>query len=105
MILEQEYGAILSDPPGFQSAGRVGRTLTSVLGVACLRTSSGVGSQLTSHVYGLLKARYSEEFDDDGVSDKWLTTEEGATWVIETVDKLCDTFGSNVQDIPSKSRL
>jgi len=95
-----EYGALLSDPPPESCAldGRVGRTLTSVVGVACLRASGGVGPQLTSHVYGLLKAR---GYDGGGPTspavgplegDDWLASAEGATWVIEVVDRLVDAL-------------
>ncbi|KAF9520384.1 hypothetical protein BS47DRAFT_1370498 [Hydnum rufescens UP504] len=99
-IVANEYGALLSDPPPESCAldGRVGRTLTSVAGVACLRASGGVGPQLISHVYGLLKAR---EYDGGGHTppavgplegDDWLASAEGATWIIEVVDRLVDAL-------------
>lgn len=78
------------------SDGRVGRTLTSAAGVACLRASGGLGPQLISHVYGLLKAK---GYDNSGRApatadsfegDDWLASAEGATWVIEVVDCLVD---------------
>jgi hypothetical protein len=71
--------------------------------VACLRASGGLGPQLTSHVYGLLKARDSEEFDSASESETWLVTEEGATWVLQTVDKICDTFSEDI--VSSRSKL
>jgi len=99
-ILQNEYGALLSDPPHdkWPMEGRVGRALTSATGIACLRASGGVGPQLTSHVYGLLKARNYEADraaagTDEG--EEWLSTPEGATWVIDTVDKLMDVVNGN----------
>jgi len=87
IILQHEYGALLADPAQWPSLGQVGRTLTSAAGVACLRAAGGVGPQLTSHVFGLLKAR---GFDETDVKVEWLASEEGATWVINTVDRFCD---------------
>lgn len=111
-IVHQEYGALLADPDTWPAEGRVGRTLTSVAGVACLRTEGGVGPQLTSHVYGLLKARdFNKEGktagktapeDDVAVGDDWLSSAEGATWVVETTDKLCDVFEKAVANPASK---
>jgi len=84
--LEHEYGALLSDTP--TTAYALGRTLTSVVGVACLRTDSGVAPQLVSHVYGLLKAK---DFPQDQTpGEKWLSSEDGVKWVIEVADAVKD---------------
>lgn len=75
--------------------GRVGRALTSATGVACLRASGGVGPQLISHVYGLLKAHgYEGDAVAAGVGEgeEWISTAEGATWIIGVVDKLVDAL-------------
>lgn len=83
--------------------GRVGRALTSVTGVACLRASGGVGPQLTSHVYGLLKAHGYEKDPaaaGTGEGGEWLCTAEGATWVINTVDKLVDILRETPGALP-----
>ena len=106
-ILQNEYGALLSDPPHdkWPMEGRVGRALTSAAGVACLRASGGVGPQLTSHVYGLLKARnYEADRAAAGTSEgeEWLSTPEGATWVIDTVDKLMDVVKGSPAAVSSK---
>ncbi|KAG8719394.1 hypothetical protein FRC08_002937 [Ceratobasidium sp. 394] len=86
-IVEHEYGALLSNAPGHE---HLSRTLTSAVAVASLRASGGVGPQLVSHVYGLLKARgfdsATETEDDD-----WLASEDGARWVIEVADAISDT--------------
>jgi len=89
-IIANEYGSLLSDPPewGGKTEGVVNRALTSVAGVACLRTSRGVGPQLISHVYGLLKAK---EYDDElSKGDLWLASVDGAAWLIGLVDCLVD---------------
>lgn len=111
-IVHQEYGALLADPETWPAEGRVGRTLTSVAGVACLRAERGVGQQLTSHVYGLLKARdFDKEGGDAGTNtvdhrgtggDHWLSSVEGATWVVETTDRLCDVFKGAAANPASK---
>lgn len=74
-------------PAEDQEQGNLSRALGSVVGTACLRAETRVGPQLTSHVFGLLKAR-----DVDGLSDgdRWLTTDEGTEWVIRSVDRIYD---------------
>ena len=71
--------------------GNLSRAMTSVVGSACLRAEGGVGPQLTSHVFGLLKGRAAEgqgyEMNEE---DRWLTTDEGTEWVINTVDSILD---------------
>ncbi|KAG9102512.1 hypothetical protein FRC06_001926 [Ceratobasidium sp. 370] len=86
-IVEHEYGALLSNVPGHE---HLSRTLTSAVAVASLRASGGVGPQLVSHVYGLLKAR---GFDPATATedDHWLASEEGARWVIAVADAISDT--------------
>lgn len=80
----------------------VNRTLTSVVAMACLRTEGGVGRQLVSHVYGLLKAgEYHGEPPKEG--DRWLSSEDGTEWAINTVDKLCDLVRGN--DSGARSKL
>ena len=74
-------------PGGPSEQGNLSRAPGSVVGIACLRAEGGVGPQLVSHVYGLLKAR-----DVEGLSkeDYWLATDEGTEWVIRTVDRILD---------------
>ncbi|EGS22251.1 uncharacterized protein CTHT_0017700 [Thermochaetoides thermophila DSM 1495] len=55
-ILSSHYGPLLSDPEPGRALGRVGRALTSVVAIACLRAQTGVGPQVLSHVFGLRKA-------------------------------------------------
>ncbi|KAG8904057.1 hypothetical protein FRB99_002328 [Tulasnella sp. 403] len=91
-ILRHAYGGILSNPPPpvtptFPTA--VTRTLTSAVAVACLRTQGRVGPQLTSHVFGLLKAGEEPEASQTP-AERWISSEQGVEWVLSTVDKLCD---------------
>jgi len=84
----QSYGSVLSPlPGGAHEQGNLSRALGSVVGVACLRAEGRVGPQLTSHVFGLLKARATEGLSEE---DRWLASDEGAEWVIRTVDTLLD---------------
>ena len=48
-----------------------------------------MGPQLTSHVFGLLKAR---DEDDRTLSegDRWLSGDEGTEWVMRSVDRIMD---------------
>lgn len=61
------------------------------MAIACLRAQGGVGPQVTSHVFGLRKAGEKgsgAELEEKVEGGEWLTTEDGAKWVIEQVDAL-----------------
>lgn len=90
-IINSHYSALFTDPPE-KSTPRVGRTLTSLVGISCLRAQTGVGPQVLSHVFGLRKA-----FDADGIKTnpeadipggRWLASEEGNFWILKTVDEI-----------------
>jgi ubiquinone biosynthesis protein UbiJ len=83
----QSYGSVLSPLPGADEQGNLSRALGSVVAVACLRAEGRVGPQLTSHVFGLLKARTAEGLSEE---DRWLASDEGTEWVIRTVDAILD---------------
>jgi len=74
-------------PGGADEQGNLSRALGSVVGVACLRAEGRVGPQLTSHVFGLLKARAAVDVSKE---DRWLASDEGTEWVIRSVDTLLD---------------
>lgn len=92
-IVEGEYGPLFSNPPFSPTEGTeepiwsVNRLRTSLVAVSSLRAQGGVAPQVTSHIWGLLKAVDSirpGEVDEQG--KRWLTTQEGAAWVIRIVD-------------------
>jgi len=97
-IVESEYGPLFSSPASFalpsepESAKKepswdVNRLRTSLVAISALRAQGGVGPQVTSHVWGLLKAKDSIQPQDANKKGlEWLTTEEGALWVVRTVD-------------------
>ncbi|KAH9482863.1 Dol-P-Man:Man(5)GlcNAc(2)-PP-Dol alpha-1,3-mannosyltransferase [Psilocybe cubensis] len=103
----QCYGAVLSPLPGQTRGytdvsgaddldqGNLSRAMGSVVGIATLRAEGGVGPQLTSHVFGLLKARTTENLSEE---DKWLSSDEGTEWVIRTVDEVLDGVSAEDQD-------
>jgi len=96
-ILTSHYGPLFSDPDQRPGGVRVGRLLTSLVAIACLRAQTGVGPQVTSHVFGLRKAM------DDGTWEapeampaegaEWLAGDEGNRWILETVDRICGELG------------
>ncbi|SGY91912.1 BQ5605_C038g11705 [Microbotryum silenes-dioicae] len=95
-ILNSHYGALLADPP-FQSSSpgestsTVGRILTSLIAISCLRAQGGVEPQVISHVFGLRKASFEEEAKKElGEGGEWLTSEDGAQWCIDWVDRIVD---------------
>ena len=66
----------------------------SILAVAVLRSQTGVGPQVVSHIFGLRKAF------EDGTADaereveggKWLATNEGGLWLLEQIDAIVDAI-------------
>ncbi|KAF8623416.1 hypothetical protein AX15_006359 [Amanita polypyramis BW_CC] len=110
----QCYGSVLAPLPGETRAysdttnnddlyqGNLSRALSSIVGIATLRSEGRVGPQLTSHTFGLLKARYAP---DQSEEDAWLSSDEGAEWVIRTVDGILDVVSPDAQDEPAKARM
>lgn len=97
-ILNSHYGPILSDPSSPPPAAKVGRVLTSVVAIACLRAQTGVGPQVTSHIFGLRKAyedgSYKAEGEEDVEGGRWLASDEGNMWILESVDKVVQAIGA-----------
>ena len=89
-------------PGGPSEQGNLSRALGSVVGTACLRAEEHVGPQLTSHVFGLLKAR-----DVPGLSaeDYWLATDEGTEWVLRTTDAILDVVKPQPADEKPAAKL
>lgn len=95
-ILHSHYSHLLSDPMTKFPAGhhKIGRVLTSVVAIACLRSQQGVAPQLTSHVFGLKKALL-EGGGGEGekglvVGEGWLTGDQGVEWVLDSTDKISE---------------
>lgn len=99
----QAYGSVLAPLPaetksfadvsevGDQDQGNLSRAQGSIVGIACLRAEERVVPQLTSHVFGLLKARYETPVQrHQSEEDKWLSSDEGAEWVLRSVDEILD---------------
>ncbi|KAK4231835.1 hypothetical protein QBC38DRAFT_506274 [Podospora fimiseda] len=103
-ILGSHYGPLLANPPETEERrklGSVGRCLTSVVAIACLRAQSGVGPQVLSHVYGLKKGieqGWAEKeygggaggMVDAGETEalRKLGSDEGLEWILTSVDKI-----------------
>ena len=97
-IVNHEYGALFSDPPELDqknNGAKVGRVLTSVVAVACLRAQTGVGPQVTSHVFGLRKAFEdgSAKGEDVVEGGEWLASEEGNVWLLQAIDRIVEALG------------
>jgi hypothetical protein len=96
-IINSNYAPLFTDPESRPVGVRVGRVLTSLVAIACLRAQTGVAPQVTSHVFGLRKAledgswRAEEAMPEEGT--RWLATEEGNRWILETVDSLVEAMG------------
>ena len=98
-ILNSNYGALLSDPAGRTTGANAGRVLTSIVAIACLRAQSGVGPQVTSHVFGLRKAAEDGTWASDVESEegvKWLASEEGNSWILTSVDEIVGSIGEGM---------
>jgi hypothetical protein len=106
-IHESHYATLLANPPSTSCTAvsnpdqeppsqRVGRILTSLVGISCLRAQTGVGPQVLSHVFGLRKAYEDGSYEADGQQvegGKWLASDEGSVWILETVDRIVDALG------------
>jgi len=93
VFIIQAYGTILSPlPQEGPQQGNLTRALGSVVAIAALRAEGKFAPQLTSHVFGLLKARYENVLNDE---DKYLSSDEGTEWVIRTVDEIIDAVAAD----------
>jgi hypothetical protein len=93
-IVESEYGALFSDPAVSAPHGaNVGRVLTSVVAVACLRAQTGVGPQVLSHVFGLRKAVEGDSVEENVEGGQWLASNEGSEWLLKQVDAVVGAIG------------
>jgi hypothetical protein len=103
-ILNGNYGPLLADPAATaateeqRGGGRVGRVLTSIVAIACLRAQTGVGPQVVSHVLGLRKSVQDGTCKDDeqAVSAEavgWLASDEGSEWILRCVDRIAAALG------------
>ena len=106
-IVESEYGPLFQSPSTFHSSAsaqkdpewEVNRLRTSLVAISALRAQGGVGPQVTSHVWGLLKAAPSiSETDPHRKGLQWLTSQEGAEWALRKVDEICATVEGAEQD-------
>jgi len=94
-IIAAEYGALFSDPPSRETGATVGRVLTSLVAVACLRAQTGVGPQVTSHIFGLRKA-FGDGDGEEGEKvegGRWLAGDEGNVWLLGCVDRIVEGLG------------
>lgn len=96
-ILNGHYSNLLSNPRDKDSGAVVGRVLTSLVAIACLRTQTGVGPQVVSHVFGLRKAYENGDAKAPGEEavegGEWLASEEGNIWMLKSVDGLVNAIG------------
>lgn len=100
--MNHEYGALFSDPEAQNgSHAKIGRVLTSLVAVACLRAQTGVGPQVLSHVFGLQKAFEDGSAEAEGEvsvdGGKWLASEEGIEWILKSVDGIVSALGEGGQ--------
>jgi hypothetical protein len=74
--------------------------LTSLVAVACLRAQTGVGPQVTSHIFGLRKAyedgSHRAEGEEEVTGGAWLASDEGSVWVLKSVDAIVEAIGGGM---------
>lgn len=96
-ILNSHYSALLSDPSERGGLATTGRVLTSLIALACLRSQTGVGPQVLSHVFGLRKAiedgSYKAEGQEVVEGAEWLAGDEGSEWLLKSVDSIAEALG------------
>ncbi|KAK3346653.1 hypothetical protein B0T25DRAFT_484659 [Lasiosphaeria hispida] len=113
-ILSSHYGPLLSDPDAEAKGGlaSVGRILTSVVAISCLRAQTGVGPQVLSHVFGLKKGveqgTHREEFreqEEEAAAIERLAGDEGCEWIIKSVDSISEAIGASFAQGGRESKL
>ncbi|KAF7948967.1 hypothetical protein EAE96_008145 [Botrytis aclada] len=91
------YSSLFTDPSVSSRPVKIGRVLTSLIGITCLRAQTGVGPQVTSHVFGLRKAfedgTYKAAGEEPVEGGEWLAGEEGNAWILNSVDKIMEAIG------------
>ncbi|TGO57036.1 hypothetical protein BCON_0070g00080 [Botryotinia convoluta] len=97
VFILNSYSSLFTDPSVSSRPVKIGRVLTSLIGITCLRTQTGVGPQVTSHVFGLRKAfedgTYKAAGEEPVEGGEWLAGEEGTAWILNTVDKIVEAIG------------
>lgn len=106
IIISTHYGCALADPTGAERLPwSMDRWMTSVVAIACLRAQGGAGPQVLSHVFGLRNAADEvrggklqlhhdgkEKLGNDIEGRLWLASDDGATWLLQSVDRIVDAF-------------
>ncbi|KAI1851540.1 hypothetical protein JX265_012378 [Neoarthrinium moseri] len=96
-IINGHYSNLLSNPRGEKAGAAVGRVLTSLVAISCLRAQTGVGPQVVSHVFGLRKAyEYGDahaQGEEEVQGGEWLASDEGNLWLLEHIDRLTEAIG------------
>ncbi|KAI1267012.1 hypothetical protein F5Y18DRAFT_416237 [Xylariaceae sp. FL1019] len=96
-IINGHYSNLLANPRDAQKPEPVGRVLTSLVAISCLRAQTGVGPQVVSHIFGLRKAY--EHGDANAAGEKpveggeWLAGDEGNLWLLDRIDELVRAIG------------
>ncbi|QSZ30637.1 hypothetical protein DSL72_000195 [Monilinia vaccinii-corymbosi] len=97
VVILNSYSSLFSDPPVSPQPVKIGRVLTSLIGITCLRAQAGVGPQVTSHIFGLRKAFEDDTYKAAGEEPiqggEWLAGEEGNAWILNTVDNIVEAIG------------
>ncbi|KAK1449463.1 hypothetical protein CMEL01_08778 [Colletotrichum melonis] len=96
-ILHSHYAGLLSEPKERGGLASVGRVLTSMIAISCLRAQTGVGPQVLSHVFGLRKGledgTYKADNQEDIQGAEWLASDEGSEWILKSVDTITEAIG------------
>ncbi|KAK6077234.1 major facilitator superfamily transporter [Seiridium cupressi] len=95
-IINGHYSNLLGNARGEKAGATVGRVLTSLVAIACLRAQTGVGPQVVSHIFGLRKA-YEQgdataEAEEEVQGGQWLAGEEGNIWLLQHIDSLVEAI-------------
>lgn len=59
-----------------------------------------MGPQVISHVFGLRKAfedgSYKADGEDEVEGGEWLASNEGSTWLLQSVDRIVEAIGGGM---------
>lgn len=97
-IVQHVYGPLFAPPSAYDGtppdeapAWEVNRLRVSLTTIAALHAQGGVGPQVTSHIYGLLRSpsSFAHVQGPERAGLDFLASTQGAEWLLRTINHVC----------------
>jgi hypothetical protein len=109
--IDHVYGGLFTDRENVAGA-KLGGVNMSLFAIACLRAQRGAEAQLRGHVLGLRKMWEDDAWRSNLCADtedatRWLVSDEGCAWALETIDGLVGALseGQRSARAPFKAKI